>query len=131
MLKRRDLTASGNITPRSVCSARSNLPALHYNYPMKLTIEEVEHIASLARLELTEEELQRFRGQLSDILEYAARLQQLDTQGIPPTSSVLPPRTVLRPDQPATFLDIPELLDNAPRREGRQYRVPPVMEEPE
>ena len=98
---------------------------------MKLTLEEAEHIAELARLELSEAELQRFREQLSDILEYAARLQQLDTSDIPPTSSVLPPRTVLRADQAAVFRNIPELLDNAPVEEDRQYRVPPVLEEPE
>ncbi len=104
---------------------------LHYNILMKLTLEEVEHIANLARLELTDEELQRFREQLSDILDYAARLQLLDTENIPPTSSVLPPRTVLREDRARVFRHIPELLDNAPRQEDHQYRVPPVMEEPE
>ncbi len=98
---------------------------------MKLSLEEVDHIAQLARLELTDEEKQRFRGQLSDILEYAMRLQQLDTEGIPPTSSVLPPRTVLREDRPGVFRRIDELLDNAPRQESQQYRVPPVLEEPE
>src|SRR5574338_1362313 len=55
--------------------------------PMKLTREEVEHIAQLARLELTEEEKDRFREQLSDILAYAERLQALDTSHIPPTAS--------------------------------------------
>ncbi len=98
---------------------------------MKLTLAEVEHIAQLARLELTEAEKQRFREQLSDILDYAARLQQLDTSGIPPTSSVLPARSVLRADQAAPFRHIPELLANAPSQEDHQYRVPPVIEEPE
>lgn len=95
---------------------------------MTLTLEEVEHIAELARLRLTEEEKERYREQLSAILDYAARLQELDTSDIPPTSSVLPTRSVLRPDQPQPGLTIEELLKNAPDTEGRQFRVPPILE---
>lgn len=95
---------------------------------MSLTLREVEHIALLARLELTAEEKERYRQQLSAILEYAARLQSLDTSAIPPTSSVLPPRSVLRPDQPAKSLDVQEVLRNAPQTEDNQFRVPPVLE---
>jgi aspartyl-tRNA(Asn)/glutamyl-tRNA(Gln) amidotransferase subunit C len=95
---------------------------------MTLTIREVEHIASLARLELTETEKARFAGQLSAILEYAARLQQLDTAGIPPTSSVLPARSVLRADQPRPGLSPEELFKNAPEAKDNQFRVPPVLE---
>lgn len=95
---------------------------------MELTLEEVEHIAALARLELSEEEKERYRAQLSDILEYAARLQALDTSGIPPTSSVLPPRSVLRPDEPRPGLPIEQILGGAPQSEARLFRVPPVME---
>ncbi len=96
--------------------------------PMKLTLEEVEHIANLARLELTAEEKDRYRQQLSAILEYAARLQALDTSGIPPTSSVLPPRSVLRADEPRPSLDLKSVLQNAPQAEDGQFRVPPVLE---
>lgn len=95
---------------------------------MTLTIEEVEHIAKLARLELSEEEKARYSQQLSAILEYAARLQELDTQGIPPTSSVLPPRSGLREDIPGECLSIEAVLANAPRAEKNQFRVPPVLE---
>jgi aspartyl-tRNA(Asn)/glutamyl-tRNA(Gln) amidotransferase subunit C len=95
---------------------------------MALTIQEVEHIAMLARLELTEEEKQRFRDQLSSILEHVARLQELDTSGIPPTSSVLPPHSVLRADEPVKGLKVEDVLRNAPRREKDQFRVPPVLE---
>jgi len=94
-----------------------------------LTLAEVEHIANLARLELTPEEKERYRQQLSAILEYAARLQALDTGGIPPTSSVLPARSVLRPDEPAPGLDRPDLLRNAPQVEAEQFRVPPVLDQ--
>ena len=95
---------------------------------MSLTIEEVEHIANLARLDLTGEEIERYSQQLSEILDYAARLQALDTGDIPPTSSVLPPRSALRADEPAPCLTVKEVLMNAPQAEGDQFRVPPVME---
>jgi len=95
---------------------------------MTLTRTEVEHIAALARLELSEDELDRYREQLSAVLEYAARLQELDTSGIPPTSSVLPPRSVLRPDQPRPGLPSKDLLRGAPQAENNQFRVPPVLE---
>ena len=95
---------------------------------MTLTIEEVEHIARLACLKLTDEEKARYREQLSAILDYAARLQSLDTTGIPPTSSVLPPRTVLRPDEPRPGLRREDLLANAPDTTDDQFRVPPVLE---
>jgi len=95
---------------------------------MALTLQEVEHIAELARLRLTEEEKARYREQLSDILDYAARLQRVDTSGIPPTSSVLPPRSVLRPDVPRPGMPKEDLLRNAPDTEKDQFRVPPVLE---
>jgi aspartyl-tRNA(Asn)/glutamyl-tRNA(Gln) amidotransferase subunit C len=95
---------------------------------MTLTLEEVEHIANLARLRLTEEEKNRFRQQLSAILEYAASLQALDTSSIPPTSSVLPARSRLRPDEPRPGLPREALLSNAPDVENGQFRVPPVLE---
>ncbi len=95
---------------------------------MSLTRQEVEHIADLARLELSEAELNRFREQLSAILDYAARLQDLDTSGISPTSSVLPARSVLRKDEARPGLSLEDLLMNAPDREDDQFRVPPVLE---
>jgi aspartyl-tRNA(Asn)/glutamyl-tRNA(Gln) amidotransferase subunit C len=95
---------------------------------MTLTLEEVEHIAGLARLSLTDEEKIRFGKQLSAILDYAASLQALDTEKIPPTSSVLPPRSRLRRDEPRPGLTIEELVGNAPEVEKNQFRVPPVLE---
>jgi aspartyl-tRNA(Asn)/glutamyl-tRNA(Gln) amidotransferase subunit C len=96
---------------------------------MTLTLEEVEHIAELARLNLTGEEKTRYKEQLSAILDYAAKLQALDTSGIPPTSSVLPQRSVLRPDEPRPGLTLEELLRNAPQTEGAQFRVPPILDQ--
>ena len=95
---------------------------------MTLTLAEVEHIANLARLELKEEEKERYREQLSAILDYAARLQELDLTGISPTSSVLPERTMLRPDEPRPGLSLEELFRNAPEVENGQFRVPPVLD---
>jgi aspartyl-tRNA(Asn)/glutamyl-tRNA(Gln) amidotransferase subunit C len=95
---------------------------------MTLTLEEVEHIAELARLKLSAEEISRFRQQLSAILDYAARLQTLDTSDIPPTFSVLPPRSVLRSDKARPGLTPADLAGNAPEFEAGQFRVPPVLE---
>jgi aspartyl-tRNA(Asn)/glutamyl-tRNA(Gln) amidotransferase subunit C len=95
---------------------------------MALTLEEVEHIADLARLALSEEEKERYREQLSAILDYAARLQTLDTSTIPPTSGVQPERALLRSDEPRPGLTLDDLLRNAPDSEDSQFRVPPVLE---
>jgi aspartyl-tRNA(Asn)/glutamyl-tRNA(Gln) amidotransferase subunit C len=94
----------------------------------ELTPQDVEHIANLARLKLTAAEKERYRQQLSAILQYAARLQALDTTDIAPTSSVLPPRTVLRLDEPGECLTPPELASNAPDWEADQFRVPPILD---
>lgn len=96
--------------------------------PMSLTREEVDHIANLARLDLTEAEKERFREQLSDILDYAARLQALETDHIPPTSTVLARRSPLRKDVSQPGLTIDQALSNAPQAEQKQFRVPPVLE---
>ncbi|MFM8320953.1 MAG: aspartyl/glutamyl-tRNA amidotransferase subunit C, partial [Chloroflexota bacterium] len=73
-------------------------------------------------------EKELYRVQLSAILEHAARLQALDTSGIPPTSSVLPPRTRLREDAARPGLALEDLLRSAPQTEERQFRLPPVFD---
>lgn len=95
---------------------------------MTLTLPEVEHIAELARLRLSEDEKARYREQLSAILDYFEQLRELDTADIPPTSSVLPPRSVLRLDEAKPGLNLNELLQNAPDSEESQFRIPPVLE---
>jgi len=95
---------------------------------MSLTRKEVEHIALLARLDLSEEELERYSVQLSAILDNVAALQELDTAHISPTSSVLPPRSCLREDEPRPGLDTDAALRNAPDSQDNQFRVPPVFE---
>jgi len=95
---------------------------------MRISRQEVEHIARLARLELTEEEKDRYQAQLSQILDYAARLQEIDTEGIPPTASVLPVRSVLRVDEARPGLTPEDVLRNASQSEAQQFKVPPVLE---
>jgi aspartyl-tRNA(Asn)/glutamyl-tRNA(Gln) amidotransferase subunit C len=95
---------------------------------MKLTLGEVEHIAELARLRLSDQEKERYGEQLSDILDYAARLQAVDTSGISPTSSVSPAHSKLRPDEPRPGLSTQDALRNAPEIEKDQFRVPPILE---
>ena len=94
---------------------------------MKLTIEEVEHIAALARLELTEDEKQRYAEQLSDILYYAARLDELATDQIPPTASVLDMQLRLREDHSRPSLTPDEVLRNAAKTQDEQFKVPPIF----
>ncbi len=74
---------------------------------MSLSFEEVEHIANLARLTLSDEEKKKYQQQLSSILDYITMLQELDTSSIPPTSSVLPTQCPLREDQPGKSMTIP------------------------
>jgi aspartyl-tRNA(Asn)/glutamyl-tRNA(Gln) amidotransferase subunit C len=95
---------------------------------MVLTLEEVEHIAKLARLNLSEEEKSRYREQLSQILEYAGRLQELATENISPTFRVLQTQSRLRADESRSGLAIQDLLCNAPETESNQFRVPPILE---
>jgi aspartyl-tRNA(Asn)/glutamyl-tRNA(Gln) amidotransferase subunit C len=95
---------------------------------MALTLAEVEHIAELAKLRLTDEEKARFREQLSAILEYAETLNKLDISAIPATATVLPLRTVLRPDEVQPSTPRARLLANAPAEESGMFQVPPVLE---
>ncbi len=95
---------------------------------MSLSLTEVEHIAALARLRLTDEEKARFAQQLSAVLDYMAKLKQVDTAHIAPTATVLPLRSVLREDVVAPSLAPETLLSNAPAAEAGMFKVPPVLE---
>ncbi len=96
---------------------------------MKLSREEVEHVALLARLGLTEDEKEMFRDQLSDILDNAGILGELDTAAISPTAHVLPLRNVMRSDEVEPSMPVESTLSNAPRREDEYFRILPVFEE--
>jgi aspartyl-tRNA(Asn)/glutamyl-tRNA(Gln) amidotransferase subunit C len=95
---------------------------------MKLDRAMVEHIAELAKLQLTDEEIERYAEQLSEILAYAERLQALDTDDIPPTASVLPLRNVLRPDEVTPSLPREEALANAADVADGQFRVDAILD---
>ncbi|GAB4531884.1 MAG: Asp-tRNA(Asn)/Glu-tRNA(Gln) amidotransferase subunit GatC [Anaerolineae bacterium] len=94
----------------------------------KLSLEEVEHIADLARLGLSDAEKEMFCDQLSAILDYADMLNRLDTTSIPPTASALPFSNVMRPDEVRPSLPTGQALANAPDVEVDQFRVRAVLE---
>jgi aspartyl-tRNA(Asn)/glutamyl-tRNA(Gln) amidotransferase subunit C len=95
---------------------------------VKLSREQVEHIADLARLALSEDEVAMYQEQLSAILEHFDHLQELETEDIPPTASVLPLRSVMRADEARPSLERELILANAPDTAGGCFRVPPVLE---
>ncbi len=94
---------------------------------MKLSREEVKHIALLSRLELKEEEVEKFRTQLSEILDFVEKLNELDTEGIDPKFQIIPPRNVLREDVPGISMPRERALMNAPETDGEHFIVPKVV----
>ena len=96
---------------------------------MSLTRAEVQHIAELAKLQLTEAEEALYQEQLSDILDYVQRLNTLDTEAIPPTATVLPLRSVMRDDVPRPSLPVDDILANAPARAGDAFEVRVILED--
>ena len=95
---------------------------------MKLSREEVLHIARLARVGLAESEINRLSEQLSHILENFEILQQVDTSGVPPTAQSIDLQSVVRDDEVAPSFPVEDILANAPRREGDCFRVRAVLE---
>ena len=96
---------------------------------MPIERSQVEHIAALARIGLTEDEIQMFGDQLSHILEQFEVLEELDTTGVAPTGHAGGLQTVMREDVPQDSLDSEDVLKNAPRRDGEFFRVNAVLEE--
>ena len=98
---------------------------------MALTRIQVQHIANLALLKLSDAEIDRMTQQLSAILDYAARLQELDTEAIPPTASVVPLQNVMRADQVVPSLPRDQVLANAPDKseDGEFFRVRAILKE--
>ena len=95
---------------------------------MKLSKEEVLHIARLARMALTEEEITRLSGQLSNLLEHFQVLQEVNTDNVEPMAQSVELRNVMREDNVAPSLPPEDVLANAPRREGEYFRVRAVLE---
>ena len=96
--------------------------------PAALTVQDVDHLAQLARIELTPDEKQRFAGQLEEILAHVEQLKKAQTGGAAPTSHVLPMANVFREDRTAPSLSTDEALSNAPDREGPFFRVPRIID---
>ena len=94
---------------------------------MILSLAQVEHIAELAHLSLDDDEKRLYQEQLSAILDYASKLQELDTDAIPPTAAILPIDSVMRPDEIAPSMPREDLLSNAPESDEGMLKVPPVL----
>lgn len=95
----------------------------------KITTEEVQHIAHLARLKLSDEEVSRFGAQLDSILEYVHKLDEVDTTNVEPTAHPLPICNVFRDDTPATSLTPDAALANAPASDTPFFKVPKVLDQ--
>ena len=95
---------------------------------MSIDSSQVSHIARLARLSISNEEIKLFGSQLSDILTYIKKLEQLDTSGVEPTSHALSLENVDRPDVVRESLTVDDVLANAPDRHDSFYRVPKIIE---
>ena len=93
---------------------------------MAITREEVLHVARLARLELTDEEVARFQEQLAAILEAVSKVSELDLTGVPPTAHPLEIANAWREDEPRPCLSLDEAFANAPDRDGDFFRSPPA-----
>lgn len=119
---------------RSNSNAIMKLPAFGFaelieDVIVELSREEVRQIAELAKLDLTEDEVEVFTKQLSEIIEYFNHLSDVDTSHIPPTASVLPLKNVLREDNPQEPLSPDEVVANAPDSRDAQFQVSAVLGE--
>lgn len=98
---------------------------------MAITREQVEHVARLARLAFTDDELDRFTRQLSAILEHAEQVTELATEDVPPTAHAIPLRNVFRPDEVWESLPRDKALGIGPEVEDGRFKVPRILEEPQ
>ena len=89
---------------------------------------DIEHVARLARLELSDDEKERLKAQLGVILEHAAKVGEVATADVEPTSSAIPRANVLRPDEPRPSLTASAALSNAPEAEEQRFKVPRIVE---
>ena len=97
--------------------------------PQPISEQDVAHVARLARLALTDEELARFTVQLAGVLEHAADIEALDIEAVPPTAHPFPLANVFREDLPRPCLDRDEVLAQAPEVEGDRFRIPRILGE--
>ena len=94
----------------------------------RLDKSEVAHVAHLARLEVNDAEMEKYSRELSPILDYVAKIQELETADIPATFQVLPRTNVFRQDESAESLSVEEALSNAPQREADYFKMPKILE---
>lgn len=95
---------------------------------MSVTRKDVEHVANLARLELSEQEQALLTDQMNAILKYAEKLNELNTEHVEPTTHVLPVTNVMREDEVRPSVSVETALKNAPDEEDGQFKVPAVLE---
>jgi aspartyl-tRNA(Asn)/glutamyl-tRNA(Gln) amidotransferase subunit C len=95
---------------------------------MSIAKKDVEYVARLARLKISEKQMKRFTGQLADIISYVDKLKEVDITDVPPTSHPLPLKNVFRQDAVRQSLDAPEALSNAPAQKDGSFKVPRVIE---
>jgi aspartyl-tRNA(Asn)/glutamyl-tRNA(Gln) amidotransferase subunit C len=95
---------------------------------MQITRKDVEQVAILSRLDIAETDVQKFTGQLNDILEYIEVLNKVDTKGVEPTAHVLQLKNVMRPDAARPSLERDLALSNAPEQEDGYFKVPKIIE---
>lgn len=95
---------------------------------MSITLEQVEHVAELARLDLTEEEKAQFTEQLNAILKYAEQISELNTELVEPTTHVMPITNVMRDDTVRPSWPLDKVMANAPDEEDGQFKVPAILE---
>ena len=100
------------------------------NNNIEITEEVVRHVAKLSRLSLNDKEVSSFKSQLSNILDYIAQLNEVDTEGVQPTPHVLSSmHNVFREDEVKPSLDPEEAISNAPEKEGTFFKVPSVIKD--
>jgi aspartyl-tRNA(Asn)/glutamyl-tRNA(Gln) amidotransferase subunit C len=95
----------------------------------RISLDEVRHVAKLARLQLTADEIATLQGELSALLDHVDRIRRLDTGDVPPTAHPLPLHNVLRADEVRPGLDRDEVLAAAPAVEGDRFLVPSILGE--
>ncbi|PFW90001.1 Asp-tRNA(Asn)/Glu-tRNA(Gln) amidotransferase GatCAB subunit C [Bacillus pseudomycoides] len=94
----------------------------------RISVENVKHVAHLARLAITDQEAEKFQKQLDAIVTFAEQLNELDTTSVKPTTHVLDMKNIMREDVPEKGLPVEEVLKNAPDHKDNQIRVPAVLE---
>ncbi|MFC1708892.1 Asp-tRNA(Asn)/Glu-tRNA(Gln) amidotransferase subunit GatC [Candidatus Omnitrophota bacterium] len=95
---------------------------------MNISKQTIEYVANLARISLTDKEIEKFSHQLDSILCYIDQLKELDVTTVPFTAHVLPIKNVKRQDKPQTSFKVKDVLNNAPQKEGNFFKVPKVIE---